>query len=91
MNMAEKKSEEIGSETDVELTANAITPRQITSLVVDGKPFPVQKEALLKLIEELKQRIRASRRGKDLEPLLQDAEHALAALAAQDDEVSRRR
>lgn len=70
----------IGSESDVQATANDINPREITSLTIAGEPFSSRREALLRLIEELKARMRASERGKDLEPILRDAESALASL-----------
>lgn len=73
---------EIGGKKDVEMTANEITPREITALTIAGEPFTDRREALMRLIGELTARMDASEEGAELEPLLRDAENALAALDA---------
>ncbi len=73
---------EIGGKKDVEITANEITPREINALTFAGEPFTDRREALERLIDELTARIEASEEGAELEPLLRDAENALAALDA---------
>jgi len=75
-----KKPDEIGSERDVELTANLISPGEITALTIAGEPFEDRREALLKLIDELRIRIESSERGEDLKPFLRDAKNALESL-----------
>lgn len=81
-----KKDGQIGSERDVELTANLISPREITALTIAGEPFEDRREALLKLIDELRIRIESSERGEDLKPLLRDAKNALESLDPESEE-----
>ncbi|MCM2294059.1 hypothetical protein NAC44_17165 [Allorhizobium sp. BGMRC 0089] len=67
----------LGARADVQTTADDFNPGAITALVMADEPYEGREEALCKVIEELEARVKAGRRGEDLQPLLQEARTAL--------------
>ncbi|MCD2178119.1 hypothetical protein [Rhizobium sp. C1] len=67
----------VGSETDVASIALHINSGEINAITISGEPFGERRRRLQELIGEIEGRIDASPRGKDLEPLLEEARTAL--------------
>ncbi|AMM84566.1 hypothetical protein [Martelella sp. AD-3] len=73
----------VGGEGDVESVAEEITTRQISAQTFGGDPVEDRRQRLKDIITELESRTKASERGEDLEPLLQEARSSLAIVERQ--------
>jgi hypothetical protein len=76
----------VGGEADVERTAETITSKQITAITIAGEPFTSREQRLKEIIAELEARVDASERGRDLDPLLEEARAALDIVRSQREE-----
>ncbi len=73
----------VGGEADVESLAEDITSRQITAQTYGGDPVEDRLKRLKDIVRELESRTQASERGKDLEPLLEEARSSLKIVEKQ--------
>ncbi len=81
----------VGSEEDVASLALNVDSREINAIAMAGEPFGERRQRLIEMIGEIEARMDASSRGKDLEPLLEEAKTALRIVEEREREGTDRR
>lgn len=71
----------LGEKKDVVHTAMEISPTEIQAVVQSEEPQHTKLATLKALKQEVQQRMKASAKGAELEPLLSDLDHAIEVVA----------